>query len=158
MGATPQSVVWFEDVGREDVDRAGGKGANLGELVRAGIPVPPGFIVTTAAYSAYLRDANLTGKLAAILASLDTDDRGALDAAAAEAQSLVTTHASVPACADDVAAAYAQLGGGLVAVRSSATAEDMEGASFAGQQSTFLNIEGSSDVLEAVRACWASLF
>ena len=158
LGATPQTVVWFEDVGREDVGRAGGKGANLGELVRAGIPVPPGFIVTTDAYSAYLRDANLTGKLAALLASLDTDDRGALDAAAAHAQSLITTHAAAPACAEDVTAAYAQLGGGLVAVRSSATAEDMEGASFAGQQSTFLNIEGSRDVLEAVRACWASLF
>ncbi len=158
LGAAPQTIVWFPDVGRQDVDRAGGKGANLGELVRAGIPVPPGFIVTTGAYRTYLADAGLIDRLAAALTGLDTDDRTALDAAAREAQALITGAAATPSCATEIADAYRQLGEGLVAVRSSATAEDLDGASFAGQQSTYLNIEGPGAVLDAVRACWASLF
>jgi pyruvate,water dikinase len=151
-------VVWFRDVGRGDVDLAGGKGANLGELTAAGIPVPPGFIVTTAAYRDCLDASGLTSSLHAALDRLDANDRASLDAAASRAQSLIR-EAPLPAqCVDAVRTAYARLGGGLVAVRSSATAEDTQEASFAGQQSTFLNISGAGSIVEAVRECWASLF
>jgi pyruvate,water dikinase len=157
LGATPH-VVWFQDVGRGDIDLAGGKGANLGELVRAGIPVPPGFIVTTDAYRAYLHEAKLNDKLAAILAPLDASDRAALEYAGAQARAAVTSSELSAECAAAIGAAYAALGEGLVAVRSSATAEDTDTASFAGQQRTLLNISGAATVVEAVRACWASLF
>lgn len=106
--------------GRTDLALAGGKGANLGELVRAGFPVPDGFVVTTAAYDP-----------------------------AAE---------TVPEeLRERIAGAYRELGGGPVAVRSSATAEDLPGAAFAGQQDTYLNIVGEPDLIDAVRRCWASL-
>lgn len=157
MGADSH-VVWFEDIGREHVPLAGGKGANLGELTRAGIPVPPGFIVTTGAYVSYLADANLSDKLASLLAALDVGDRKALDRTAAAARAIIVGSSELPACQASVREAYERLGGGLVAVRSSATAEDTETASFAGQQSTFLNISGAESVMAAVRACWASLF
>jgi pyruvate,water dikinase len=119
---------------------AGGKGANLGELVAAGFPVPDGFVVTTAAYWA-----------AADLANVQAGD----PAGSAERLRAVDLPADLT---DPVLAAYRQLGGGAVAVRSSATAEDLPGASFAGQQDTFLNVRGDADVLDAVRRCWASLW
>jgi pyruvate, water dikinase len=157
LGAKSQ-VVWFQDIGREHVALAGGKGANLGELMRAGIPVPSGFVVTTNAYVSYLDDANLSDKLASLLGGLDVGDREALHRTAAAARTMIVGSSEAPACAASVNAAYERLGGGLVAVRSSATAEDSETASFAGQQSTFLNISGAEGVMAAVRACWASLF
>jgi len=157
LGATPHTVS-ISDVGREDIALAGGKGANLGELARAGILVPPAFIVTTMAYDTYLREAGLSEQLAALLDGIDPEDRAALELAGARAQALIRDHGQPPSCHDEVAHSYEALGGGLVAVRSSATAEDLDGASFAGQQSTYLNIEGGERVLEAVRACWASLF
>ena len=157
MGATPH-VVSITDIGRGDIAIAGGKGANLGELIRAGISVPPAFVVTTHAYISYLAEANLSEKLAQVLAEVDPEDRGALELEGTRAQALIRDHAATRSCRDAVLAAYERLGGGLVAVRSSATAEDLDGASFAGQQSTYLNVEGSDNVMEAVRACWASLF
>ena len=111
------------EVGRHDLATAGGKGANLGELVRAGVRVPPGFVITTDAHTA----AGPDGRVPAAIA-----------------------HA--------VRTAYADLGGGPVAVRSSATAEDLPGAAFAGQQDTFLDVEGESALLDAVQRCWASLW
>ncbi|MFD4421998.1 PEP/pyruvate-binding domain-containing protein [Agromyces sp. NPDC058484] len=118
--------------GRTDVARAGGKGANLGELVRIGMPVPDGFVITTDAY-----------------ASIDVP---ATDRARYEA-------ADIPAAlAEAIVGAYAELGRGPVAVRSSATAEDLPGAAFAGQQDTYLNIVGERDLLDAVRRCWGSLW
>jgi pyruvate,water dikinase len=151
-------IRWFEELRRSDVAVAGGKGANLGELLRAGIPVAPGFAVTTNAYRTFLDDAGIARELHAGLDSLDVDDHDALGAAAERAQMLITDAATDPSCADAIAEGYARLGRCLVAVRSSATAEDLEEASFAGQQSTYLNVQGDVEVLHAVRACWASLF
>ncbi len=156
MGVAPQSVLRFEDLTRDDVAIAGGKGANLGELLRAGIPVPPGFILTTTAYDSFVDQANLSAKLTASFVDLDIDDRDSLDRVATAAHVLITEAA--PTCADQVLRAYAVLGEGLVAIRSSATAEDTAEASFARQQSTHLNIEGGARLLDAVRACWASLY
>jgi pyruvate,water dikinase len=156
LGAQPP-ILWFDQLRREHVDLAGGKGANLGELTAAGIPVPPGFVVTTDAYTRYLDDCGIAVELRAALDGIDCNDADGLARAAERARALILL-AAEPACADHVAAAYERLGGGRVAVRSSATAEDSADASFAGQQSTYLNIEGPARVVEAVRACWASLF
>jgi pyruvate,water dikinase len=149
LGASPH-VLWFDHIRRADVALAGGKGANLGELTAAGIPVPAGFVVSTDAFVSYLEQANLSAKLADVLAG-DGADRS-------RAARELLTEGDRPACADSVCEAYARLGGGLVAVRSSATAEDTDEASFAGQQETYLNTSGSEAVVDAVRRCWASLY
>jgi phosphohistidine swiveling domain-containing protein len=130
----------IDQITAADGDSAGGKGANLGELVRAGFAVPDGFVLTTEAYEG-----------AAEAAGVDPHD----PAAAAER----LRRSAVPdAIAGAAREAYAALGAGPVAVRSSATAEDLPGASFAGQQDTYLNIEGDDALLDAVRRCWASLW
>ncbi|WP_138415386.1 PEP/pyruvate-binding domain-containing protein [Sinomonas gamaensis] len=127
-----------------DLPIAGGKGANLGELVAAGLPVPDGFVVTTAAYRAHAEAAGLDPERAAADPS---GARIALEAAPLD-----------PQLRHEVAGAVEHLGAARVAVRSSATAEDLPGAAFAGQQDTFLNVEGPEAVTEAIRKCWASLW
>lgn len=127
-----------------DLPVAGGKGANLGELVAAGLPVPDGFVVTTAAYRAHAAAAGIDPERAA------ADPAGARIALEAAPLDPDLRHA--------VAAAVEHLGAARVAVRSSATAEDLPGAAFAGQQDTFLNVEGPEAVAEAIRTCWASLW
>jgi pyruvate,water dikinase len=138
-------VLGLRQLGREDVARAGGKGANLGELIKAGFDVPDGFVVTTGAYAAALESAQL---------SLPPEDEQ--DPAAFREQ---VCRVSVPeAIRREITAAYANLGGGGVAVRSSATAEDLPGATFAGQQDSFLNVIGEQQLIDAIRQCWASLW
>ncbi len=150
-------VVWFADVGKADVDLAGGKGANLGELTRAGLPVPPGFIVTSTAYFRFLDEADLRPAVANHLAALDPTNPQQLNVASVEVKQLITG-APVPAdIATAVRSAHAGMGRVPVAVRSSATAEDLAEASFAGQQSTYLNVTAGL-LVDALRDCWASLF
>ncbi len=156
MGA--RKIVWFEQVGKDDVALVGGKGANLGEMTQAGIPVPPGFVVTAGAYFDFLQASGLKAKVAAALEGLDCRDNEALNRASSVVKGLIMSVPMPEDLAGEIVAAYRKMGLGPVAVRSSATAEDMPEASFAGQQSTFLNIEGENEVVEAVRACWASLF
>lgn len=134
-------VAPLREFGRDDLASAGGKGANLGELVSAGFAVPDGFVITTDAYAAVVRAADLrvSGDGAAL-----REDFEAVTVPAELARAIV--------------AAYAGLGGGPVAVRSSATAEDLPGAAFAGQQDTYLNVVGEADLLDAVRWCWGSLW
>ena len=151
-------VVWFQEVDKDDVGLAGGKGANLGELTKAEIPVPPGFIVTSHSYFEFLKQADLQPKIASLLDNLDVNDSARLQRASEEIKNLIT-EAPMPAeIAAEARRAYRELGEGPVAVRSSATAEDLADASFAGQQSTFLNVLGEENVVAAVQACWASLF
>ena len=146
-----KAIVWLDEVGKGDVALAGGKGANLGELTKAGIPVPPAFIVTTDAYFRFLREAGLRERLREVLDGLDPDDPVALQRASAQARQLVRNAPMPDALARAIADAYRRLGGGPVAVRSSATAEDTAEASFAGQQATFLNVEGEEAVVRAVQ-------
>ncbi len=152
------SIVWFDQVGREAVPLVGGKGANLGELTQAQIPVPPGFVVTTAAYRAFLVETGLEGRIAAMIEGLDVEDDEALQRVSCEIRAAIEQAAMPAQLRGEIERAYRALGGGAVAVRSSATAEDLAEASFAGQQSTYLNIEGAADVVDAVQRCWASLF
>jgi len=136
----------------------GGKGANLGEMTQAGIAVPPGFVVSAATYDDFL-DANaLRPRIGDHLARADVTNMQALQMVSQEIKQLVGAAQMAEAVAQAIAAAYERLGGGPVAVRSSATAEDLPQASFAGQQSTFLNVIGGERVAHAVKECWASLF
>ncbi len=158
MSAEAQNIVWFADVGRNAVALVGGKGANLGELTQANIPVPPGFIVTTRAYRQFIQQSGLLAVLRQLLTGLDVNDDAQLNRVAADVRHAIE-QADMPASIqEEIAASYRDLGEGPVAVRSSATAEDLAEASFAGQQATFLNVEGAVEVVEAVQRCWASLF
>ena len=133
--------------GAADIAEVGGKAANLGELLRAGLPVPPGFVVTTDAYAAAVEAARI-GRLLADPATEPAALRAAIEAADVP-----------PPIREAITAAYRDLGREVpVAVRSSATAEDLPGAAFAGQQDTYLNIVGPDAVVDAVRRCWASLW
>ena len=153
----------LEQVDARSLALVGGKGANLGELVAAGVPVPPGFCVTTVAYQRFLTANSLLGPLTAILATIDYDEPAGIEASAASIRALLMA-APIPADIEaEVVAAYAALearvGGAVtVSVRSSATAEDLPGTSFAGQQDTYLHLSGAATVVDAVKRCWASLW
>jgi len=153
-----KAIVWFQEIGKDDIAQVGGKGANLGEMTQAQIPVPPGFVVTSQTYYAFLERAGLRPKIEEVLAGLDHHDSDALQRASQQIKRLITDASMPEDTARQIVDAYRKLGSGAVAVRSSATAEDLPTASFAGQQSTFLNVEGEANVVEAVQACWASLF
>jgi pyruvate,water dikinase len=152
----------FAELGRTDVDYAGGKGANLGELTQAGLPVPPGFVIGAPAYAAFCEETGLRGRLDEILAKVDIEDGTALEAASAAARQAVLDVPMPPALGDAIVSAYRDLAGAdtdaAVAVRSSATAEDTASASFAGMNETFLNTCGPDAVVDAVKRCWGSLF
>ncbi|MBU4608510.1 MAG: phosphoenolpyruvate synthase, partial [Euryarchaeota archaeon] len=157
-------VAFFEDLNKEDVDIAGGKGANLGELTRAGIPVPPGFVVTSETYDKFMKDTGIYGEVMGYLDSLDVNNNKELQEASKNIKNTII-NAEIP---EDINTLIIEAYNALchkigtdnifVAIRSSATAEDLPEASFAGQQDTFLNIKGAEDVLEYVQKCWASLF
>ena len=147
----------FSELGAGDLALAGGKGANLGELVQAGLPVPPGFVLVTSAYRAFVTESGLGPELERALAQVDEGDPHSVEAASTAIRALFEP--PVPKeIAQDIGAAYDQLGGGAVAVRSSATTEDLPGASFAGQHDTYLNVVGSEQLVAAVLRCWSSLF
>ncbi len=153
-----KAVVWFDEVSKQDIPLVGGKGANLGEMTGAGIPVPQGFIVTAAAYFDFIEKSGIRSKIKSLLDPVDVHDSRQLQDNAAKVQELVVEAKMPPEIAEEIRKAYVKMGKGLVAVRSSATAEDLPEASFAGQQATFLNIEGEDEVVKAVQKCWASLF
>jgi pyruvate,water dikinase len=149
----------FDEVDGTRLLDVGGKGANLGELTRAGFPVPPGFCVTTAAYRDFVRTSGELGSLLDALDRVTHDDLVTIGALGRRAREHLEALAMPAAVRSAVLAAWRELGTEhACAVRSSATAEDLPSASFAGQQDTFLNIRGEEPLLEAVRRCWASLF
>ncbi len=153
------TVRWLEQISADDLETVGGKGASLGELTTAGLPVPPGFVVTAETYRAFIEDAGIDEELFEAV-DVDTEDSGALAAAESRAKELILETPFPEALREEVLAAYHEIEPGtepFVAVRSSATAEDLPDASFAGQQDTYLNVT-AEDLLEKVRRCWASLF
>lgn len=160
--ASSDTIAWFADIGIGDRLTAGGKGASLGELTRADIAVPPGFVVLTGAFERFLQALEAEAPLRAGIEALDPTDIGAVSEATAKVRERLIG-AELPA---DVRAAilsaHAELvgeaGDAPVAVRSSATTEDSEEASFAGLQDTYLWVIGGDDVLAQVRKCWASLY
>lgn len=155
-------LVWFKDVDREDVGLVGGKGANLGEMVKTGFPVPNGFIVTAPAYFEFLRENKLETKIKEILKEVNYQDPSSLEKISKLIKKEILKGKISPELIKLVFRFYRVLGGvfkdALVAVRSSATAEDLPQASFAGQQETFLNVQGEANLIQAIRGAWASLF
>jgi pyruvate,water dikinase len=158
MRQVQKAIVWFNEVTKNDIPLVGGKGANLGEMTNAKIPVPPGFIVTANAYYDFLQRSGISEKIRELLEPLDVNDSKQLRQVANKVKEIMLNATMPPKLAREIRDAYIKMGRGLVAVRSSATAEDLPTASFAGQQSTFLNVEGEDEVIAAVQGCWASLF
>ena len=152
----------FSDLSTADVAYAGGKGANLGQLTRAGLPVPQGFVVGAPAYAAFRVQSGLADRLTELLSGLDVEDTAALRAAAEQARQAVADSEMPAWLSEAIVSAYVDLSlpgaDAPVAVRSSATAEDTASASFAGMNESFLNISGREDVIDAVKRCWISLF
>lgn len=136
----------------------GGKGANLARLAAANFPVPGGFLLTTDAYNAFVTEADLAGWIVDQIHSTQTDDPDALEATSARIRARFRQTDLPTTMAEEIRHGYAQLGHPPVAVRSSATAEDLPDMSFAGQQDTYLNIVGEAALLDAVRECWSSLW
>ena len=151
----------FSDLRADDVAYAGGKGANLGELTAAGLPVPPGFVVGAPAYAAFCEASGVRARLDEVLANVDIEDGRALEQAARAARQALLDAPMPHALREAIVSAYERLERGhelAVAVRSSATAEDTASASFAGMNETFLNVRGADAVIDAVKRCWGSLF
>ncbi len=161
MAARPLTL-FFKDIDKHDISQVGGKGANLGEMTQAKFPVPNGFAVTVESYNLFLEKNQIAERISEILKPVDVDQPDQLQAASNKVQKLVSSSIMPEEVADEVIKSYKKLSGlfktALVAVRSSATAEDLPGMSFAGQQATYLNVKGSNNLLTAVRDCWASLF
>ena len=141
-----------------DAGSVGGKAAALGELARAGMHVPRGYVITTAAFGLAMDAVDPSGAIRGALGDLPGDDLAALGHAAAGLRARITGTPLSSEVALDISLAYSELGAGPVAVRSSATMEDSAEASFAGLQDTYLAVRGADAVLDRVRACWASLY
>jgi pyruvate,water dikinase len=151
--------VWFDELTRDDVPLAGGKGANLGDMVQAGLPIPPGYVITAPAYRQVLTQAKLETKIDDLLLDLDRSVCDQLQTVETLIRDLFVDAPIPEEMRASILEYYCQLGKDVsVAVRSSATAEDLAGASFAGQQETLLNVAGEEALIEAVRRCWSSLF
>ncbi len=157
-------IKFLDEISKHDTSFAGGKGANLGEMYRAHLPVPPAFVVTTKGYETFLASNRLEGKIEKMLAALDYDDVAKLDKGASEIRRLIESSKMPADLAQEISLAYAELCrrcGTIrmsVAVRSSATMEDLREASFAGQQVTLLNVKGKEGLLGAIKRCWASVY
>jgi pyruvate,water dikinase len=154
-----QWVRWLDEIGRADVLEAGGKGANLGELLGAGMPVPPGFVVLAAAHLEAIEEAGIREKITDALAGADLADPVVLAETCDEIRALVGASAMPDEIRTELLTAYARLGNDtLVAVRSSAPYEDASAASFAGMHETLTDVRGDDALVAAVRRCWASAY
>ncbi len=152
-------VRWFDQIRLSDVDLVGGKGANLGELTFAKLPVPPGYVVTSDAYRYAITTAGIADKLEAMVAGVDESRTGDLNVVADEAQELIRSITLPEDLSALILEAYHRLGDAtVVAVRSSGTSEDAGDTSFAGMNATFTNVKGDADLLTNVIDCWASLY
>ena len=154
-------VAKFHELNKGSLDLAGGKGANLGEMINAGIPVPDGFVVTSESYYQFLDKSSLRHKISTELANLDVQNSDTLKKASDNIMQAILSAELPGEIKEQITSSYHTLCGNqdqLVAVRSSATAEDLPDASFAGQQDTYLNIKGAENVVKNVQMCWASLF
>jgi len=164
-GVSEDFVKWFSELNKESVKDVGGKGANLAEIYNFGIPVPPGFVVTTKAYDLFLKKAKLNEKISEILEKINYDNTKNIEANTEEIRDLIIEAYENLNSGLDVSSKEAEeiLSGdsaedSLVIVRSSATTEDLEDASFAGQQDTFANVKGNNELIENVKKAFASLF
>ncbi|MDD1678490.1 MAG: phosphoenolpyruvate synthase [Methanomicrobiales archaeon] len=153
------NILTLKEITKDDISLVGGKGASLGEMTSVGLPVPPAFVITAQAYRKFLIESGIEDELFGYLENVDVEDTDALETASVRAKQIIMNAPMLEYLKTEIKKAYQAMGkNAVVAVRSSATAEDLPGASFAGQQETFLNVQGTEDLLEAVQKCWASLF
>ncbi|MDO8599823.1 MAG: phosphoenolpyruvate synthase [bacterium] len=160
--STYKYILEFTEVNKESIAEVGGKGANLGEMTQAGFPVPQGFFIPASAYRLFIEENNFKKQIKDLLKTANLSRPKELQAISEKIRAMLV-HGEIPALIQKEAITrYQKMGSlfryALVAVRSSATAEDLPGASFAGQQETYLNISGEANLLNAIRDCWASLF
>ncbi|KON81517.1 phenylphosphate synthase subunit beta [Azoarcus sp. PA01] len=164
LDSVAPKVCSFDECGKDSVQLVGGKCASLGELINAGVRVPPGFALTTRGYAQFMREAGIQAEVAALLDGLDHEDMDKLEEASHAIREMIESRPLPIELEDLIAEAYRKLSVRCylpavpVAVRSSATAEDLPGASFAGQQDTYLWIRGVDDVIHHVRRCISSLY
>ncbi|MCK4474255.1 phosphoenolpyruvate synthase [Candidatus Bathyarchaeota archaeon] len=159
-------VIWFENLRKTDIPSAGGKNANLGEMLNAGIPIPPGFAVTAYSYQKFISETEISKKMYTILDETikDVNEPKQFEEASKKIRQLIESTPMPKDIEDAIRHAYEELckrlntTGVFVAVRSSATAEDLPDASFAGQQETYLNVKGADALIENSVKCWSSLF
>ncbi|MDP3986725.1 MAG: phosphoenolpyruvate synthase [Nanoarchaeota archaeon] len=170
-------VKWFSELSKDSLSVAGGKGANLAEIYNLGVSVPPGFVVTVHAYNYFIEKAGIDDKIKSLLENLDYEDTSVLDKVTGEIRNLIEKSNIPKEMEEEILESYESLGGDdlpegqgahdllrrspelpFVAVRSSAITEDLAGASFAGQQDSFLNVKGNFDLLVHIKKCFASLF
>lgn len=160
-------IRWFEEIHSTDIDKVGGKGANLGVMAGAGFPVPPGFCLTAQAYRDFIEETHLGESIQQALAEIDLGNPDQVEALTGHIRNLITAQQVPNDMAGEILEGYSQLGlklglagpaSAAVAVRSSATAEDLPTASFAGQQDTYLNVRGEQALLDHIKKCWASLW
>jgi pyruvate, water dikinase len=172
-------VLWLSDLSKKDVSIAGGKGANLGEMYNAKFPVPQAFVVTTEAFKYFLKQTKIEDEIKAILHKIDVDDTASLSSKAKEIRDIIIESKMPPALEKEIRESYDHFNVDLsgmkdspgalsilksarepifVSVRSSATAEDQGDASFAGQQDSFINIKGNSDLIDKIKRVFASIF
>lgn len=156
------NILWFNEVDKEDIGIVGGKGANLGEMTTFNIPVPKGFVISAQAYFDFLEENQFMNKMKEILNLVNISDPQSLNVVSQKVQKLILQGKISAKLSKEIINSYLKLGGifhqALVAIRSSATAEDLPTASFAGQQKSFLNVQGEANVVQKVKECWASLF
>ncbi|MCX6803393.1 MAG: PEP-utilizing enzyme, partial [Candidatus Diapherotrites archaeon] len=156
-----KNILWFKEIGMIDVESVGGKGASLGEMENNGFPVPTGFVITSGAYFNFLIEMKIQERIVTAIDSIDVENTAQLEMVSANIRTLIENTKMPNKIKSEIINNYRLLSAGkpaLVAVRSSATAEDLPEASFAGQQETYLNILGEDAVVKAVQKCWASLF
>lgn len=154
-----EDILWLAEIRKEDIPSVGGKGASLGEMTSVGLPVPTAFVITAQAFRRFLVESKIEDPLFGKLKDLDVENAELLEATAQDVMKLVLKAKMPASLVKNIEEAYNRMGKNVVvAVRSSATAEDLPDASFAGQQETYLNIKGRKDLLEAVQKCWASLY
>jgi len=159
-------VIWFENLRKTDIPSVGGKNANLGEMINAGMPVPPGFAITAYSYKRFIEETGISTKIYAIIKETVTDpnDPKQYEIASKKIRELIDSTPTPKNIEEAIRSAHEELCKRLntnvvsVAVRSSATAEDLPDASFAGQQETYLNVKGEDELLEKTVKCWSSLF
>lgn len=176
-----KNIVWLSEISKNDIAIGGGKGANLAEMYNNNLPVPPAFIITAQAFVTFLKESDIKNKILEIVNAIDLENTSELEAKAKEIQHIIVSAEMPEKLAEEIVDSYSNLSidkkdmektqasdvislaetkgeDVFVAVRSSATTEDLSTASFAGQQETFLNIKGDENLIEAVKKCWASLF
>ncbi|MBI5230449.1 MAG: hypothetical protein HY981_04080 [Candidatus Magasanikbacteria bacterium] len=150
-------IKFFKDISKKNVDIAGGKGASLGEMTRAGIPVPPGFVITASAFDRFVKETELGAEIDSLVHELNYHDIARVEFASERIRDLIHDAKTPKDLETEITKAFKQLKAKLVAVRSSATAEDLSQASWAGELESYLNTT-SKTLLDNVKQCWSSLF